>query len=383
MVRRHKVHGLRPQQAHAVQLAPVQHELHEAAIVLRSRRQTATAGLKQGGPLDVKDLHKGLAIGVAFKWLRHAVVVIGGHGKGGIGHLQRPKNMLLEKFTQTQPAGHFDHPAQHVGGTAVFPHRAGVGNQWQLPQGGHEVGIGTVACAHAGRGVLSVDGACAQKFVADAGRVAQQVVHGSLPCGWAQRILVALGTDHLRFGKFRNETAHRAGQQQLALLHQHHDRYRRDRLGHRINAEHRIRGHGHFFLGLLPSQGLVHHDFALAGNVNHAPRQALAVNFVLQDGAKAFQAVREEVLGHGGMLAGCTGTCSDAAKGRTRYNPGTCCDALYSVCCWCCCRSKRLGRQLPFIARTMGKTKLCSTLDTTVADTIAGTMTAMRRGMMP
>jgi hypothetical protein len=84
----------------------------------------------------------------------------------------------------------------------------------------------------------------------------------------------------------------RIGQLQLAVLDQHHGGDRDQRLGHRIDAEHRIEPHLLAFGLVLEADRVGIDELALAGDHHHGARQHALVDLGLQRLAHALEALR-------------------------------------------------------------------------------------------
>ena len=244
MVSRHEGHGTRAQQAHTVERAFVQHELHEAQVVGRSRGEAPPTGLQGRGLAHINHLHLHTAFRVAGKGLGNAAVVFFSHRKTGLLHAQRRQNVILQKGPQRLPRDDLNHPAQYISGAAVFPGAAGLTHQGQGGQFMGHLGVAALARTHAHLGVLTLHWCIAHELVGQAGRVAQQVLQRRVASNRAQLHGAVHPRGHLLFAKFRQVLGHRVIEQQLALFHQHQGRDRHDGLGHGVNAKDGIARHG-------------------------------------------------------------------------------------------------------------------------------------------
>ena len=125
MVGGHEFHCARAQQAYALQLPLVAHELQEARVVHRRRHQAAAARLHAGGLTRIDHLHGNAAVRIVRKGFGNAVLLRQGHLKAGFQHAQRLQDGLPQVLAQWLATDHFDQAPQHVGGAAVFPDAAG------------------------------------------------------------------------------------------------------------------------------------------------------------------------------------------------------------------------------------------------------------------
>ena len=105
------------------------------------------------------------------------------HREGGVWHVQRLKDALTQKVRQALTGHHLNHPAQHIGPTAVFEGAARLKNQGQPRQLLGEIGQAAFARTNAQLGVLALHGCTTQKLVGHASGVAQQVMNRGGPTG--------------------------------------------------------------------------------------------------------------------------------------------------------------------------------------------------------
>ena len=303
MVGRHEIHRGAAQQPHgAVRArcgAPAQHQLQKARVVAGGGHQPAASRLEhgRGGHVDQRHFQAGLR--VECKGLGQAVLLRCRHRKTGVVHAQRAEHAPLQDGAQRLALDHLQHSAQHIGGAAVFPAGAGGVYQRQRAECGRQLGV-VVAARSDARGAVGVGHGAQVPGVAQAGGVAQQVVHGGLARGGgggARGRVV-----HLLRGKGGQVAGHRVRQQQAALFHQHHRHQRGDGLGHRVDAKHRVRRHGgrcRFGGGrALVAHGLVQHGLAPVVHQGHGAGQQALVHMGLQHGAQAGEGLRVHGFKH-------------------------------------------------------------------------------------
>ena len=147
------------------------------------------------------------------------------------------------------PDHSLDDQAEHVDREAVVPHRARLVASGALASASRNsgAGVGQGRGRRRGRPEL-VHRRVAAVAVGEARRVAQQVLHRGLALRLARSPRsfcrgVSLDDADLHVGELRQVLADRIGQQQLALVVQHHDRDRNHRLGHRRDREDASAGH--------------------------------------------------------------------------------------------------------------------------------------------
>ena len=155
--------------------------------------------------------------------------------------------MLLE-LQQRLPRGDLDDAAEYVGRMAVVPAHAGLIGERQFGDPLGEFGIVEIAGVQRGLRIELFDLAFAKEAVSDTRGVPQQVQNRdrTLQRLELERILAGLigkiDAD-LGIGESRNVFRDGIVERQLAVLDQHHDCDRGDRLGHRIDPEDGIRRH--------------------------------------------------------------------------------------------------------------------------------------------
>ena len=122
MVGGHEINGAGAQQAHAVELTPVQQKLQKPRVILCGGDQAAAARGQRGVGAHVDHFHLQAAIRVTRKRLGNVAVELGWHGKRGVWHAQWIEDVLLHVLLQGLPGDGFHHAAQHIGGAAVLKH---------------------------------------------------------------------------------------------------------------------------------------------------------------------------------------------------------------------------------------------------------------------
>jgi hypothetical protein len=127
-------------------------------------------------------------------------------------------------------ADDFNDAAEDVGGAAVVPFRAGLAEQRQARDHHRMFGIGDLAAAQPRLLIELLHQAVAGVVVGDARSVAQQdPAPSSAACNGTSSSLPLFSTPTF-VGEFRNELCDRVGEQEVAVLDQHHDADRDDRL---------------------------------------------------------------------------------------------------------------------------------------------------------
>ena len=173
----HERHGVGAEQPHTAQLAAVQQALQKPRVIGGGGHQPTTTGLHGGHTARVQHPQGNATVRVVGQRLGNAVVVLGQHGKTGVLHPERGKNGLVQVLAQRLAGDDLQQAAQHVGGAAVFPHRARRVHQRQGRELCRKGGVGALSRGDLHLRVLALHGCAAQKFVGEARRVAQQVLH--------------------------------------------------------------------------------------------------------------------------------------------------------------------------------------------------------------
>ncbi len=155
----------------------------------------------------------------------------------GLRHLQRRQDAFGQERAERFAGDDLDDAAENVGRAAVIPFRAGLAHQRHAGDHGRVFGVGDLAAAQPRLLVQLLDGAVAGVVVGQARGVPQQVLNGHLPLHRHQVELAVVLDADLLLGKLRNEFCDRVVEDEVAVLDQHHDADRDDRLGHREDAE--------------------------------------------------------------------------------------------------------------------------------------------------
>ena len=217
-------------------------------IVTHGGGETA-AGVQQVRALRIE--FRGSAAGIGQRRLaglgvflvagHQAVDLLGRHPEVGVIHTERAEDAFTEEFVQRLAGDDFHKGAEHVDGVAVAPFRTRRERQRQLADLAGHVLQGVFRVADLAVAVDLVGLVLEQEAVGEAGRVGDEIEHRHLAVWLAQfrRGGRAAIPDH-RVLVFRNVAADRMVEADLALLEQHHDGERRDRLRHRIDAEDRL-----------------------------------------------------------------------------------------------------------------------------------------------
>ena len=213
-----------------------------------------------------------------------------GHGKACFGHAQRVKNTGLEKRIQRLPRHRFDHAADHVDAHGILPPRAGLKCQGQLCQVPRDLGQTGLGCGEHQLGLFHRLGqhAGVERIAETAG-----VGHGLVQRwhGTAFDLINRRGPVHQRvhLGKFRQHRRQRRIQMDQPLFHQHHQRQRGDRLGHRIDPRHRVAGKRRAAGHIAQTGFVIEHLLAGLFDQNRAPWIFLFIYIGLHPGFDAVQ----------------------------------------------------------------------------------------------
>ena len=326
----HEVHRGAAGQAHAaggcVHRAAPQHQLQEPGVVGGGGDQAPASRFKHWGLGHVDQGDASAGERVAGKGLGQPVAAGGGHAEAGVLHAQRLKNAPLQHLAQRGAFNHFNDGAQHIGGAAVFPAGAGRVQQGQGGECGRQLLVAVPARAHAGVAVLVGNGA-GVPGVAQACRVAQQVVHGGFAGGGRQG--AGGSVVHLLPFEGGKVAGHGVRQQQTPFFHQHQRHQRGDGLGHGVDAKHRVwrhGGHGEPWLGwvcgALQAHGFVQHRAAPVLHQRHGAGQHPLGDQIKQHRAHARQGGRVHGQGSLGLENAPFCRCGGAAQGCAQVAPG-------------------------------------------------------------
>ena len=182
--------------------------------------------------------------------------------EGGLGHLQRRQDAFGQERAERLAGDDLDDAAEHVGGAAVVPFRAGLADQRHAGDHGRMFGVGDLAAAQPRLLVELLHQAVAGVVVGEARGVPQQVLHRHLPLHRYQLELAVVLDADLLVGKFRNEFRDGIAEDEVAVLDQHHDADRDDRFGHREDAEDAVMRHRRGCRRALPADRVEPADLA-------------------------------------------------------------------------------------------------------------------------
>ena len=280
VIRCHQFDGFAPQQPHVAQPAIIGEHGAESGVVHRRADQPAAAGFKNRRALHVQQRNVGPVFRVFRKRFGDAGVIFLRHRECGVGHTEGTQYARRKKFAQRLAGNDFHQPAQHVGGTRIFPVRTGLMQQRQRPQRRDVIGVGLLQAGNTGLDIGLVHRPIATKFVCQAGRMAQKILH-------RDRAFGGHGTHHRRRER-GNILANGVGQQQPAFFPQHHDRDRYDGFGHRIDAENGVLRH-RCAARRQRTKRLMVGDFAMTGDQSHRTGHVTGRRTTLQRGRQTIQ----------------------------------------------------------------------------------------------
>ena len=282
VVGRHQFEGLAADDPDTVERAATEQHLAESRVVHRGGYQPAAAGFHRRLLQHVEELHLFAAPGIGRERLGETAGVLWPGVKGGLRHLQGSENALGQEDTQGLTRHHLDEAAENVGGAAVVPFRAGLADQRQAGDDGSMFGVGDLAAAQPRLLIKLLHRGVAGMVVGDARGVAQQVLDRHRP-PQRHQIELAIGVDaDLLVGKFRNVFGDGFVEQELAVLEQHHDADRNDRLGHREHAEQAVVGHRRGSRRALVAQCVEPADLAAPGHHHGHARDGALVDIALE-----------------------------------------------------------------------------------------------------
>ena len=202
--------------------------------------------------------------------------------------------LLLQELLQRLPGNDLDDAAEHVGGMAVAPQRAGLPRQRQPrdPLGKHLVVERLFEQIGLRIGLL--DQLAADIAVGDARGVPQQIGDRHRPArrlALECRLAVAFALDaDLHIGEGRNVGRHRIGEREAALLDQHHRRDAGDRLGHRIQREHGVGRHRRAGGDVAHADAFLIDRPAVLQDQHHRAGNLALRDLVVEEGGEPFEA---------------------------------------------------------------------------------------------
>ena len=200
----------------------------------------------------------------------------------GLGHLQRRQDALGQERAERLAGDDLDDAAEHVGRAAVVPAFAGLADQRHAGDDRGVFGVADLAAAQPRLLVELLDQAVAGVVVGQTRGVPQQILHRHLPLHRHQlELAVALDAD-LLVGKFRNELGDGVIEDEVAVLDQHHDADRDDRLGHREDAEQAVMRHRRRRRRALPADRVEPADLAAARHHDGSSGQGSLVDLALE-----------------------------------------------------------------------------------------------------
>ena len=312
MVRRHVAHGGAGEKPDALELAAVEQHLTEARVVRGRAGRAGATGIVLRRHGDVEQLDRlarrlvglvglGKARGLRLRYQERSVV-----------HLERREDSLAEEPAERRARHHFDDAAEHVGRQAVLPGAPGLMGQRHLGEPLDLLGRRDVAPVDADLGVELLHlGVAREAAVHEARRVAQQVLNRHLALGRHQCVhcLAGVGVEpgnaHLEIRELGQILRDGIAQHQPPLFDEHHRGDRRERLGHRIEAEDRVLRHRRSRDGIALADALEVGDLPLAGHQGDGAR-VLATGYLgLHDLGRPREALGREpdFLGLGGRQA--------------------------------------------------------------------------------
>ena len=175
-----------------------------------------------------------------------------------------------------------DDAAEDVGRAAVVPFRAGLADQRHAGDHGRVFGVGDLAAAQPRLLVELLHRAVAGVVVGQARGVPQQVLNGHLPLHRHELELAVVLDADLLVGKLRDEFRDGIAEEEVAVLDQHHDADRDDRLGHREDAEDAVVRHRRGGRRALPADRIEPADLAAPRHHHGRAGQGSLVDLALE-----------------------------------------------------------------------------------------------------
>ena len=200
----------------------------------------------------------------------------------GLGHLQRRQDAFGQERAERFAGDDLDDAAEHVGRAAVIPFRARLAHQRHAGDHGRVLGIGDLAAAQPRLLIELLHGAVAGVVVGQAGGVPQQVLDGHLPLDRHEVELAVVLDADLLVGELRNELGDGVVEDEVAVLDQHHDADRDDRLGHREDAEDAVMRHRRAGGRILPADRVEPADLAAPRHHDGGPGEGALVDLALE-----------------------------------------------------------------------------------------------------
>ena len=162
-------------------------------------------------------------------------------------------------------------------------------------------------------------------------------------------LAVVLDAD-LLVGKFRDEFRNGVAEQEMAILDQHHDADRDDRLGHREDAEDRVVRHRRARRRALPAERFEPADLAAPRHHHGRAGQGALVDLALERVRHALQPGRGEARAIPVLPGAGTGS-----AGR-RLCLAAVCAVMVSPVCSCCCGLSEVWRRTAGLNRAFSAT---------------------------
>ena len=312
VIRRHQFQRLAADDPGAVQRAAAQQHLAEPRIVHRGRDQPAAAGFHHRLFQHVEELDLVAVPGIDREGLGEAAGIGLGGVERGLVHLQRRQDPLGQERAERLAGDDFDDPAEHVGRAAVVPFGARLAHQRHAGDDGGVFGVADLAAAQPRLLVQLLHRAVAGVVVSQPRGVPQQVLHRHRPLHRHEFELAVDVDADLLIRKLRNELGDGVVEDEVAVLDQHHDANRDDRLGHREDPEQAVMRHRRRGGRALPADGVEPADLAAAGHHHGRAGQGALVDLALEGIRHPLQARAREpdrlgfgVRERGGLGGGC------------------------------------------------------------------------------
>ena len=188
----------------------------------------------------------------------------------------------VRKALEALAGDDLDDAAENVGGAAVVPLRARLAHQRHAGDQRGVLGVADLAAAQPRLLIQLLHQAVAGVIVGDARGVAQQVLYRHLPLERDEVELAVVLDADLLVGKFRDEFRDGIAEQEMAVLDQHHDADRDDRLGHREDPEDRVVRHRRAGRRALPAERLEPADLAAPRHQHGRTGQGALVDLALE-----------------------------------------------------------------------------------------------------
>jgi hypothetical protein len=286
-IRRHPADGCGLKDAHAVELAAVEHHLAEPQIIRHGRHQPGAAR-EQRRRLGEGSIRINL---YADRWVEQTGNLFRRYPEGSVDDAERFEQAAVEKLIERLARGDLDDPSQHVNAVAIFPDLARLMSEREPRQTGREVlqraMAGEASLPQFALAVELVHGPIALVFVDEAGGVAEEVLddHRTLlrlkrePRLSAHRIK-RFNTDHHVFER-GNILMDRGREVELAVLDQHHGGHAGDRLTRRGDPDDRI-GPQWYGLGVVAkADGAQIGNLAVARDDRNSAREGTGIDLRL------------------------------------------------------------------------------------------------------